>query len=41
MEFIISSLFIYIIVAWFCVARNIHRKDQKQEDIQKLLDDSF
>lgn len=41
MEFILISLFIIIIVAWFSIARDLQREDRKRETIQKIFEDSF
>lgn len=41
MEFIIISLFIIIVVAWFAIARDLQREDRKRETIQKIFEDSF
>jgi hypothetical protein len=41
MEFIVISLFIFIFVAWFALARDLHRKDHKRDVILKLFDDGI
>ena len=41
MEFIIISLFIIIVVAWFSLARDLQKKDRKRETMQKIFEDSF
>jgi large-conductance mechanosensitive channel len=41
MEFIIISLFIFIVVAGFALIRDLRREDHKRETIQKLFDDNI
>jgi large-conductance mechanosensitive channel len=41
MEFIIISLFIFIIMAWVSLARELRREDHKRKTVQKLFEDSF
>ncbi len=41
MEFIIISLFIFIFIAWFALARDLRREDNKRDVIQKLFDDGI
>jgi hypothetical protein len=41
MEFIVISLFIIVIVAWFSIAHDISKEDQKRDVIQKLFDDNI
>ena len=41
MEFIIISLFIIIVVAWFSLARDLRREDRKRETMQKIFEDGF
>lgn len=41
MEFIIISLFIIIVVAWFSLARDLHREDRKRKTMQKIFEDGF
>lgn len=41
MEFIIISLFIFVFVAWFAVARDIRRDEHRQDIIQKIFDDGI
>lgn len=41
MEFIIISLFIFIIIAWVSLARDLRREDHKREAVQKLFEDNF
>ncbi len=39
MEFIVISLFILIIVAWFALLQDLRKDDHKKEIMQKLFDD--
>jgi len=39
MEFILISLFIFIIMAVFSLVRDLRREDRKRATIQKLFDD--
>jgi hypothetical protein len=41
MEFIVISLFIIVIVAWFSIAHSISTEDHKRDVIQKLFDDNI
>ncbi len=41
MEFIVISLFIIIVVAWFSLARDLRREDRKRETMQKIFEDGF
>jgi hypothetical protein len=41
MEFIVISLFIFIIIAWFALINDLRKGDHKREAIQKMLDDSL
>ncbi len=41
MEFIIISLFIIIVVAWFSLARDLRKEDRKRETMQKIFEDGF
>ena len=41
MEFVVVSVLVYVIIAWFAVARDMHKNDRKAASIQQFMDDQL
>lgn len=41
MEFIVISLFIFIVIAWFALVNDLRKGDHRREIIQKMFNDSL